>query len=98
MSSVLDILGQSFNSYRGGLRVSLKTNLGPEIPLYTPGTDSGPGILPALGIKYALIVRDASGAVVTTYNDPPPTDPLKQAILWAALAGAAFVLIRGLMP
>lgn len=81
----------------GGVRVYLKTNLGPEVPLYT-GASDGPGLLSALGIETGLIVRDAQGNIVTTYNDPPETDPIKAGLVLAALAGAVFLLMRGAMP
>jgi len=81
----------------GGLRVSVKTNMGPEIPVFS-GDQSGGGIVSALGIKAGVIVRNNRGEVVTTYGDPPPTDPVKVALLVGVGMALAVVIIRGVLP
>lgn len=100
MDSILSQLLTGANQYANSLTVSLKTNVSDaEIPLYQNRQgENKTGLLSALGIDYALIVRDANGHIVTTYNEPPPTDPLRQAALWALLAGVGFVVLRGVWP
>ncbi len=61
------------------MRLSIKTNLGPELPVYDG--DSAGGLVGLLGIKAGVIVRAKDGSVITTYGDPPPTDPIKVALL-----------------
>ena len=82
----------------GGVRVSVKTNFGPELPVYDSGGAAGGGIAGVLGFKAGVIVRSKDGAVLATYGDPPPTEPLKVVALLALLALLGFVLIRGVLP
>jgi hypothetical protein len=89
----------------GALRVSVKTNYGPEFEVaqvslggsgaQSPSSSTG-GISGILGVKAAVIVRDAQGRVVANFGDPPPTDPVRVAL---ALGAAVLVLVligRGL--
>ena len=78
----------------GGLRVSVKTNLGPEIPVFT-GQGQG-GLAELIGFEAGVIVRDREGNLVTTYGNPPATDYVKAAILAGASLAIIVILIRGL--
>lgn len=92
---LIDLAGDIVRS--GGVRVSVKTNLGPEIPVFN-GTGQGGGIARALGLEAGVIVRDRNGRVIATHGDPPPTEPLKVAALLALVSLLSFVLIRGVIP
>lgn len=85
-----DIAGQALTG--GGVRVAVKTNLGPEFEV-----GEGAGLTRALGIRAAVIVRDRRGRLLFTHGDPPPTNPLLVAVLAAAIALLAFTLLRGLV-
>lgn len=108
VSKSTDILDSVFGLARGyvrggGLVVAVKTNYGPELPLFKaaiargqggPG-DGGGGLGALVGLKAAVIVRDGHGATLATYGDPPPTEPLR-AIAAALLAGGLiFLILRG---
>lgn len=82
----------------GGVRVSIKTNLGPEIPVSLGGSQAegeGGGLL---GFKAAVIIRDRKGQTVARYGKVPETEPFKVILLLAPLAILGLVLVRGLMP
>lgn len=67
----------------GGVQVYVKTNYGPELPVYT-GIDQGgdgPGLADVIGLKAQIIIKDKDGRVITKYGDPAPTEPLKAAAL-----------------
>lgn len=89
--SLLDQLGALASDYAGSLRVSVKTNLGPEITV----TGQGSGLADALGLKAAVIIRDAHGRRVAGYGDPPATDPVRVAVLVALAGLVGYVLLRG---
>ena len=75
--SFLDELTEIAGEYvrQGGVLAFVKTNLGPEIPIYS-GTPTGErGLLDALGIQAALIIRNRDGRVLASYGDPPATNP-----------------------
>lgn len=87
----------------GGLRVYLKTNYGPEIPLYTgKGQDTGPGvnlgisdaIAKAIGFQAQVIVRDARGKTVARYGPESPTDWVRVSVALALLGLVGFVIVR----
>lgn len=92
---------------RGRLRVSVKTNYGPELPVFGASLSRGQGggvsgadgfsLSRLLGFRAAVIVRDASGRTLATYGEPPATEPLRVALLVAVLAGLAFVFVRGVL-
>lgn len=83
----------------GNVKLSVKTNYGPEIPLYT-GSDGGQaeggGFADLVGIKAQIIVRDKDGKVITTYGEPAPTEPLKAAALGLAVGTLVWVLWRAI--
>jgi hypothetical protein len=98
-SGVLDIAG---DYVRSGIRVSVKTNLGPEIPIYSGGLQGadgsgsgGGGLGGLLGIKAAVVVRDASGNTISTIGQVPATDPVRAILAALVLAGLVFVIYRG---
>ena len=87
----------------GGLRVYVKTNYGPEIPLYTgkgkdapAGPDFGIGgaVNKLIGFQAQVIVRDKNGKVLTKYGPDSPTDWVRVSVLLALLAGAGFLVLR----
>ena len=86
-----DIAGAAL---RSGVRVSVKTNLGPEFQVAS--RDQG-GVLRALGIKAAVIVRDRQGSVIVAHGEVPPTNWIRAGTLLAAAALAGFLLVRGLV-
>lgn len=79
----------------GGVRVSVKTNLGPEIPVYSGSGGSGSNLL---GIKAGVIVRNRDGGVIATYGDPPATDPIRVAMLVLVVTLLGIALVRGVLP
>lgn len=103
-----DILGIA-RSYvaGGGVRVSVKTNFGPELPVYAGQLDRGGGasggqgggfsISRLVGLKAAVIVRDGRGATIATYGDYPATEPLRAVLALLALGALGFVLVRGVL-
>lgn len=70
----------------GTVRVFVKTNLGPEFELSPRG--QGGGILRALGVRGAVLVRDRAGRPLFAYGAPPPTSPF----LVVAFAGLVLVI------
>lgn len=102
-----DVLGIA-RSYvaGGGVRVAVKTNFGPELPVYagelsrSGGASSGGqgGALSRLvGLKAAVIVRDGRGATLATYGDYPATEPLRAVLALLALGALGFILVRGVL-
>lgn len=86
----------------GGLRVYIKTNYGPEVPLYTgkgpDEPDSGPGIGGAVadivGFKAQVIIRDKNGKTLQTIGPDSPTDWGRVSVLLLLLAAGGFLIIR----
>lgn len=90
----------------GGLRVYLKTNYGPEIPLYTgkskdsgsslPSVDLGisDAIARAIGFKAQVIVRDAKGKTIAKYGPESPTDWVRVAVALSLLGLVGFLIVR----
>lgn len=98
------LLGLAGDYLRGGLRVSVKTNYTPEIPVAgvalerggSSSSSAGRSLLgELLGVKAAVIVRNAQGAVVTTIGEPPATSAWRAALALGLLAGVCFLLVRG---
>lgn len=77
----------------GGVRVFVKTNLGPELAV----TGGGSGLFDALGIKAGVIVRDKHGNTLASHGGYPATDPLKVALLVAVAGALGFILLRGVL-
>ena len=78
----------------GGVRVAVKTNLGPEIPVYVGSGDRRGN---PLGIKAGVIVRDRDGNVISQFGEPPATEPLKVFLLLAVVSVVGFVIVRGVL-
>lgn len=76
----------------GGVQVWVKTNLGP--PWRVSGGEGG-GLAELLGLKAAVLVTDRSGRRLASYGTPPPTEPLKVALLVAVAGALGFLLLRG---
>jgi len=74
------------------IRVTVKTNLGPEFQV-----GEGGGATRALGLKAAVIVRDRQGRVLFTHGDPPPTNYALAALFVAALALMGYWMVRGVL-
>lgn len=102
LSGVLDLAGEYVSK---GVRISIKTNFGPELPVATAalgnsggaggGGSRGAGIAGLLGFKAAVIVRDAQGETIATYGDPPKTEVWRALLAVAVVGGLAFLVIRG---
>jgi hypothetical protein len=86
--SLLELAGTYASS--GAITAELKTNLGPAVTIYAGGEDTG--LLDALGIKAAVVVR-RDGKVIASTGDPPATEPLVAVALAVALAIAAALLV-----
>lgn len=75
-----------------GIRVLVKTNLGPAIPIYNSDSpSSGPGL-----IKAGVIVTDRNGKELAAYGGKPPTDWLMVSGLVLMIASAGVLMVRGL--
>lgn len=99
-------IGGVVNSVLAGVQVRVKTNLGPEFslgglakaPTVADGSpsQSTPGLLDLLGIKFSARLIDAGGTEITHIGDPPDTDPVLIAAYIAAFGGFAYLTFRGL--
>lgn len=98
------LLGVAGEYVSQGVRISVKTNFGPEISLgrasFGDGATSDPGgggfsLGALIGVKAAVIVRDADGREIATYGEPPPTDPVRVVVGLVILAGVVYLLVRG---
>jgi hypothetical protein len=77
----------------GGVRVFVKTNLGPEFPV----SGGGGGLADALGLQAGVVLRDRQGNRIASYGGYPPTDPFRVALLVAAAGALGFLLLRGVL-
>lgn len=97
--NLLDVLkaagNVAYNAQTGGLRVGVKTNLGPEFTVWDGKSKSG-GIAQMLGIKGAIIVRDANGKVLLVQGEPPETNVLLAGLYLAGAAYLGYLLWRGI--
>lgn len=88
-----------------GVRVSIKTNYTPEIPVATAelvAGDRGGGAVARrsvlgelLGVKAAVIVRNQRGDIISTFGQAPKTDPVRVIVALALVGGVLFLLVRG---
>lgn len=78
----------------GAVVISVKTNLGPEIPVTGGG---GGGLADALGIRAAVIIRNKSGRQLAATGDPPATEPLRVALFVLVAGALGLLLLRGLV-
>lgn len=76
-----------------GIRVLVKTNLGPAIPIYNSDSPSSGG--PSL-VKAGVIVTDRSGKELATYGGRPKTDWLMVSGIVLMVASAGVLMVRGL--
>jgi len=95
----------------GGIRVGIKTNLGPEITVATSsvvssggsqgsgsaGSSRSEGLLGLLGVRAAVIVRDRKGNRLATYGDVPDTEMWRVAVFVGAAALLTFLMMRGIL-
>lgn len=96
----LDLLKQvgetAYQAQTGGLRVSVKTNLGPEFDVWDGSASNRTGSLAqALGIRGAIIVRDRAGKVIMVHGEPPETNLILAGALLAGASYLAYLLWRG---
>lgn len=77
---------------RAGLKVYVKTNLGPELLVYDARAPLERGGI----IKAGAVVRDSSGREVTRFGEYPATDRVLAGALIAAAALLAYLIGRGL--
>lgn len=93
----------------GGLRVSVKTNLGPEFTVATSNLVSSGGdgsqdaaggsggVLGLLGVRAAVIVRDRNGNRLATYGAVPETEVWRVAVFVGIASLLTIVMLRGLL-
>lgn len=102
MNEYLESLGSQLGALAGdivrsgGVRVYVKTNLGPEVAVTGTG-NAQRGLLDLLGLKAAVVVRDRDGRRIAGYGDPPATDPFRVALLVTVAGALGFVLLRGVL-
>lgn len=76
-----------------GLKVLIKTNLGPAITVYdADAPDSGPGL-----VKAGVILTDRTGNEITTYGKIPKTDWLIVGALVTMVTAAGVLMVKGIM-
>lgn len=102
---LLDSLVDAAADAAGNLSVSVKTNLGPEITVWSGAADGGtgggassPSLAERLGIRAAVIVRGSRGQVLKEFGDYPATEPWKVALALLAAGALLFVIVRGVWP
>lgn len=98
--NLLDILKSvgeiGYQAQTGGLQISVKTNLGPEIKLSGTSQKGGTaGLAQWLGVKSALIVRDRQGKPIFVHGEIPKTNPLLAAGLLAGVSYLGYLAWRG---
>jgi hypothetical protein len=100
------LLGVASDYVGDGVSIGVKTNYGPEIPVATAalgssststgGESGGGGLLATLfGVKAAVIVRNQSGEVISTFGEVPKTDPVRAVLVGLAIAGVIYLAVRG---
>lgn len=80
----------------GDVRVYLKTNIAPPIPIYT-GTGEGSGLLDTLGVKGGIIVTNKTGKTLYTAGAPESIDLIRAGLFWATAGLIGAALLRGLL-
>lgn len=100
--SILSILGEKAVEYAadGNFRISIKTNLGPEIEIFSgeelaPDETPSPSLLDRLGVESSIIVRNADGEIVTTYGDIPQTNLVKVTALGVSFSLLSLFILKG---
>jgi hypothetical protein len=97
-------LGLARDYVGDGVRVSVKTNFGPELPVARAQLSSGGGaggegspggISGLLGVKAAVIVRNKDGEILATYGEVPKTEPWRALVAILLVAGVGFLIVRG---
>lgn len=100
-----DVLGFARDFAGARVSINVKTNLGPELAVgeatlgpssSNSGSGAPGGFAGLLGLKAAVILRDANGRAVASFGDPPATDVARVAILGALALVLLFVIVRGL--
>ena len=97
------LLGIADDYINQSVSISVKTNFAPEISLGRAslgGGASDPGgggisLGSLIGFKAAVIVRDADGRELSTFGEPPPTEPVRVALVLVIVAGLAYLVVRG---
>ena len=87
MSGILDTLGGS---------IVVKTQYGPPITVYQPGSSTAsPGLFSQL-VDLGIQVQDSNGNVLASVGDWPDTNPAAAAALLAVVAGLLYFAVKGL--
>lgn len=93
--NILDVLADvARGAAQGrGLRVQVKTNLGPAVTVYDydDPTSDGPAF-----VKAGVIVTDRFGKTMATYGKVPPTDYILVGSISAFAVMALVLILRGL--
>ena len=105
LDQLLNVGANAAASYAANnVKVTLATNLFPEVTLYDPTSqgDSSlqPGILGQLGIQASVLIYDTSGNLITTLpagQPVPSVDVLKVAIGLGLVASLGYLLVRGVL-
>lgn len=93
---VLKTVGETaYQAQTGGLQISLKTNLGPELKIWDGKSKDGRSLAQLLGIKGAFIVRDRVGKVIMIHGEVPKTNILLSAAYLAGASYIAYLIWRG---
>lgn len=97
MSSVVDRLQEYIVSevQERGVKVFLKTDLGPELQIYDSAAPESSG--EGLPIKYGVKVRDSQGRTLGSYGGYPATNPIKAAVVGGVLGVGLFVIFAGFL-
>ena len=74
-----------------GLRVAVKTDLGPEVTVYDATRPPGPSL-----VRFGVVVRDKTGQVLARYGDYPPTNWIKAGSLVLVAGVLAVAVWRGM--
>ncbi len=72
-----ELVGLAGSAVASNVRAEVATNLGPSIPVYSPAPAGQTGLLEALGVKAALVIKHRDGETIATYGGAPPAfDPV----------------------
>lgn len=78
----------------GNVQLFVKTNFGPEIPIFTGSDDDGSkSVSDIIGLKAQVIVKNKNGETIKTFGEPAPTEPLKAAALIAVLIAIVYLVV-----
>lgn len=91
-----DLVSELLSTARAGMRVTVESNIAPPVQLFGGEEQArqGPGLAALLGIRAGLVVRSARGEVLARLGEPAAFQPLRAAVVLAALTAAGYMLWR----